>query len=1190
MSLKKVEIYGFKSFADKTTINFENGITAIVGPNGCGKSNVSDAIRWVLGEQSPTVLRGKNMKDIIFSGTESRKSLSYCEVSLYFDNSNHIFPVDYVEVVISRKLYRNGESVYLLNNQESRLKVISDLLRDVGLGRDGYSIVGQGRIDSIIVSSPDNRRAIFEEAIGISKFRIKKVEAERKLQRTQENISRLNDILHELRIQLVPLLKQSEEAAKYNEISQQLKYQEINAFIYTYDNSEMLKAGIYERIDKLNEQVADAQKNLDISFAKYERCKRERDELEQNVDSLRIKQTELSVLSEKRLGEVNLNSQRLSIIREQTADLQVEIDASVAITEQLKKNISDVKNEIVSMNLHREELNKQYIITNDKLALEINKMLITQSESEVNQANIFKLLDGISDAKSVNAKLQEQKQSINTKLDSLNIQRKNILIEIKNNKSLLEELNNQFNICTSQKNKLTNSSNEITAKIDEVKAILNKAISFENSISQDIAVANTKLNTLQQFIDNYEAYGGGVKQLMQASLNNNQLSSKIIGVVAQLIKVKPQYEIAIDVALGQAMQNIVTSNEDDSKFLIQYLKTNKLGRVTFLPLASMKPRSLNDNSVLKETGCYGIASNLIEFNPKYNNVISSLLGAVIIVDNLDTAIRISRKYNYAYRIVTLDGEVIMPQGSMTGGTRKDSSGVFTYQRTINDITALIESKSKQLKDTLTHKDAFSDKLNKLESQLAVNEQEHKAILINHTALVEQIKSVNEKIEKFNNTISEIVLQEEQCNSNLILINESLVNTSTQLHTMDIKRTDIDSSINKGKSAQEALTAENKRLNEEVSGYKLKLSNLATNIASNEKNIETYQQTLDNTLSVIEDKTQRVKNNKSIIAELVNLLSVQNLEDASVTQLESVTNQIANLNERKLSLLTELEIADADRINYQSKLGELAQLVVREEGNLERIDLDISTLKERLEVEYQLNYSTAMQYKDNAFDVAGSKRAIARLSAAKNNFTNVNLKAVEDYKSVKTRYDELDSQLTDLTSACNDLDTAIDEISKQMISKFNTGFEAISQNFTQVFRELFAGGHAKLSLIKDSDKSELDYGVEIEAQPPGKKLQSISLFSGGERALIAVAILFAIIKLRPMPFCVLDEIEAALDDANCERAALYLRKFSRSTQFIVITHKKPTMVHSDVLFGVTMQEKGVSNIVSVQMHEAISHIQ
>lgn len=1190
MSLKKVEIYGFKSFADKTIINFENGISAIVGPNGCGKSNVADAIRWVLGEQSPSVLRGKNMKDIIFSGTEMRKSLSYCEVSLYFDNTNHIFPIDFLEVVISRKLYRNGESVYLLNNQESRLKTISDLLRDVGLGRDGYSIVGQGRIDSIIVSSPDNRRAIFEEAIGISKFRIKKVEAERKLLRTQDNISRLNDILHELRIQLSPLQKQSEDAVKYNDISEQLKYHEINAFLYTYDNSEMLKAEIYNRIAQLNSAMEETQFMLNVSTNKYESCKNERNEIEASIDNLRVKQTELSVMSEKRTGEVNLYSQRLSIIREQTADLLNEINSSTEHTIQLKKNIVDIKNEIAQMNLHREELNKQYIIANDKLASEVDKMLANQSETEVYQADIFKLLDGISDTKSINAKLLEQKNFNNNRLVSLVNQRSEISNEISEITNKIDNLNNKFNNSAKQKSSLLNLSYEITSKIKEVESILSKASSVETSLYQELASAKSRLNTLQQLFDNFEAYAGGVKQLLQASINNNQLSSKIVGVVAQLIKVTPQYETAIDVALGQSMQNIVTNNESDSKFLIEYLKTNKMGRVTFLPIASMKPRNITDTSVLKEQGCHGIASNLINYDSKFNNVISSLLGATIIVDNLDNAIKISRKFNYSYRIVTLDGELILPQGSMTGGTRKDTSGILSFQRNIDELTSIIEAKTKLLNDTQTHKEAFLIKQKDLQAQLTSNEELRKENLIEQTALTEQIRASQDILQQLNNTISDIVLQETQCNAMLIQIDNSLSSTSSQLTSMDNKRADIDISINKGKSTYEAIAAENKRLNDEVSGYKLKLSNLATNITSNEKNIETYQQTLDNTLAIIEDKTSRVKSNKTIIQDIESYLSVQNMEDAAGSQLGEVSKQISELNERKLNILTDIELADADRINYQAKVGEIGQQIVREEGNIEKLDIDLNSFKEKLEVDYQLNYSSAMQYRDVNYDISASKRMISKLQASKNSFGNINLNAIEDYKAVKSRYDDLDKQLLDLTTACSDLDTAITDISKQMITKFNHGFEIISHNFTQIFKELFAGGHAKLSIIKDSEKSELDYGIEIEAQPPGKKLQSISLFSGGERALIAVAILFAIIKLRPMPFCVLDEIEAALDDTNCERAALYLRKFSRSTQFIVITHKKPTMVHSDALFGVTMQEKGVSNIVSVQISEAVSQVQ
>lgn len=1019
MYFNKMELAGFKSFADKTEIKFDNGVTAIVGPNGCGKSNVGDAIRWVLGEQSSKSLRGNSMQDVIFSGTEKRKSLSYCEVTLYFNNQDRIFDLDYDEISVTRKLYRSGESEYQINKNQCRLKDIINLFFDSGIGRDGYSIIGQGKVEEIISSKPEARRKIFEEAAGIAKFKSRKEEAERKLERTRENLTRIRDIISEIERQLGPLKKQAETAKQYLAFRDALKDLEINAYIFQYEHSGEVKEQINERMNGLLEELSLRQAEIVGANQKYDDCMADLSSIDVELKRLNDQILILTVGMEKQSGEAKLMQERVNSIKSQN--------------EKINLDILNLKNSIAKNNAEKEyKLKRQIELNSTAKEIEENSGEYSEIVQEYSKLKVLEV--------NVNGQIKQTEQNLN------NLNAKIQVYE--NRKRLLEEMQAEF-----------------------------------------------------------EGYAHAVKKLLKDSEKNTEIKNKIVGVLASLVKVPEKFETAIEVALGSAVQNIVTLNEEHAKSLINYLKTNKMGRATFLPITSMKPRYLSQETrnLLTVKGCLGIACEVISYSPQIKNVVENLLGSTVIVDTLETAVNLAKNSKFSFKIVTLDGDVVNPTGSMTGGSRKsDAVNLISRDREITTLANEIENAKVDFSNQQRILNTLNQKLDSVREKLEELDKKKNSSELNEAVRITEIRMELNSIET------------------------------------DFKR--IDSAINEAKH----LIAINQQQLEQNNCY----------IEQEEQNIKAF-----------------IENNNNI---------------GTKTKLESIKHEQGKIEEKKISLQDSLKIISANKEKIMADINSINDKKVRIEVELTKLLTDMETMQERIYEEYELTYTTCQEFKRDDFDFEKALPEISRLKKEINKLGYVNVNAIEDSKAIMERYNELSTQAEDLEKAEADTTKVIQELADEMSTKFTEQFAKINANFKITFKELFGGGNASLELVGSDDV--LEAGVDINAEPPGKKLQNITLLSGGEKALTAIAILFAILKLRPMPFCLLDEIEAALDEANVERFAQYLRRFSNDTQFIVVTHRKPTMELADSLYGVTMEEKGVSRLVSVKLSEAIANEQ
>lgn len=1183
-AFKQLEMIGFKSFADKITINFDGGITAIVGPNGCGKSNVGDAIRWVLGEQSSKTLRGKSMQDVIFAGTEKRKKLSYCEVTIVFDNTNKWFNVEYDEISITRKLFRSGESEYYINKKPCRLKDITDLLYDSGIGRDGYSIIGQGKVDEIINSKPEDRRSIFEDAAGISKFKAKKLESERRLERYRDNMTRLRDIVLETERHIGPLKKQSEDAKLYLEYKTELKDLEINNYLYTVDNANQSKQEILDKLQGLQEAVELKQNDLSSLKIKYDSSMDEISKTDRNISAIRDDILNYTVQLEKRQGEQNLLNERLSHLKEQStrsAELLQRYTLDESQRKTLLENLTQERdNQLSLLNKQKnqaEAINTQYLEVMDSLTR-------AEGDDQDNQrnmlANLTRLAEIKASASGLNAKidaLNQNKQTEQRNLDALIRAQNSNNTFIANSRKSIESVQARVdNLATSIESK-NNQLTEYTANINA----LNEKLNNDRLV---LSNAENKITLLKSLQAEYEGYGYAVRRLLKDSATNLQLKSNIMGVVGNVIEVPERYQTAIEMALGSAIQNIITADESRAQSLVDYLKATRAGRATFMPLTSVKSRdvSYEYNPYSNHKGCIGIASQLIKYDKVYERAIASLLGGTVIVDTLDNAVAVAKASRYTFRIVTLEGDILSPQGTMTGGSKKSNDvSILGKETEINNCNALINNLKKDIA-------SITDNLNKLN--------------IAKDKLAQEIENINEELNSAKIELSSLT----SIHSNLLekqqQIESDIADKKAFLDQLDLAINDLsknlgsldtdceesfekaDQEITSRQSVYAELKASRDKFNNEMTVIKVK-------IAETEEKLRNLNSQIMNLQAEIESNNDLVKraeseyNDQKAIYEQAFKMQADTLNDeeslALKARLAEAEDKIAHYDEYKTSLNHDIRALDEQKNNAQVELARLQNRVVQEENRKQKFDQDIEALQERIYEEYSMIYSDCLPFKKADYDAKQGAISISKLKTKINALGSINVAAIDQFESENARYIDLTKQIADLEKAEADTVSAIKELSDEMTTKFNTEFEKINKNFTEVFRELFGGGNAKLELL-DNENDPLNAGVDIIVEPPGKKLQSITLMSGGEKALTAIAILFAILKLKAMPFCLLDEIEAALDDANVERFAKYLHRFSAITQFIVITHRKPTMELAHSLYGVTMEEKGVSKTVSVSL--------
>ena len=1190
MKFKKMELYGFKSFADKLEVSFDSGVTAIVGPNGCGKSNVADGIRFVMGESSAKSMRGSSMQDVIFNGTQTRKPLSFCEVSLHFDNTEKIFPLEYNDVVLSRKLYKSGESEYAINKKPVRRKDIIDALRDSGLGRDSYCVIGQGKIDSLLSVKPEDRRVIFEEAAGISRFKSRKQEAVNKLERTRDNLTRLNDIIFELENQIAPLTKQAENAKKFLEYKERLKNLELNVYVYQYDHANGNKAIIREKIEGIDQELAVKQAELDKAVELFNNSMNNINQLDDQIKSLNNELLDLTVDLEKQNGEAKLVQERINSLTEQNSKLNVQINQDDVLRTSIKQTIENKTAELEAKRLALIDFEKQIERVNNEYLDIVDRLTAGEQSTRESGEEIYSALESLGDAKSTMSSLQAEKTILAEKQEELD-QKLSVLKDslVDSQAKLEEKQKTATNISTT----VADKKHEQKGLLDQLNLINERYNNLSLEIDDKKVEYHTKLSrarVLQEMTEENEGFIVSVKRLLDQAKTNSTLGGMMVGVVAKLMKVPKNLEVAVEMALGASVQNIVTKNEEDAKYIVNYLKERKFGRATFLPISSMKERRIPDivADKLSSKGVLGVASELISYDKSLAPVFNSLLGSTVIVDNLDNAVAFSKITRYSAKIVTLEGDVINPAGSISGGSRKEeTSNLIGREREIADLNKELKLLAEEIVAGNKKLESFKQESQNINEKLIVLNNEIYDYEVELIRAKDEADKLDDQIIDIEHQIRQTEFSKDALLDRLVALNDALEIANAKMGEKLALKTEASENKKKADTKFDMLRKQREDLYDKLTELKIKLTaeqSLVVNI-NNE---------LDKLNSDLATSEYRYKENKlyyqinaTQIAEYTTKIeSLTKDEDyqKSLAKIKSIKEKLAGLDDYKGEQQFAMHQADACKMDLSTEIQRIAEKRAKEEMRLSQIDAEVEAMQERVWEEYEMTYADALTYKLETFELKEGLAECAKYKRQIQALGYVNVNAIEELSNVSERYNDLAGQRDDLSSAEADLLKIIKELTTQMEDKFKTQFEQININFQQVFKELFGGGKAQLQL-QDEDNI-LECGIDIIAEPPGKKLSNISLLSGGEKALTAVAILFAILKLRPMPFCVLDEIEAAFDDSNVERFARYLQNFSKDTQFIVITHRKPTMELADCLYGVTMEEKGVSKMVSVKLSDAI----
>ncbi len=1189
MNFKKIEVFGFKSFADRKVIEINDGITGIVGPNGCGKSNVADAVRWVLGEQSAKALRGKSMQDVIFNGTKVRKSMSFAEVSLYFDNKDKLFPtLAFDEVKITRKLFRSGESEYYINDTQCRLRDIQDIIRNTGLGKEGYSIIGQGRVSEIINAKPVDRRAIFEDAAGISTHKKRKKEAQSKLEQTENNLQRIESILQELDRQLEPLERQSADARKYLQLRDELRDLEINEFVYGYEHNAELKAQVQRDLDAVIRQLEELRVQSEDADRRYSKMTMDRNNTDVYISRLRDELTALAVAAESIRGTGNTLSERMAHLTSNREEAEARL---VAIEEDIDKKEQEHTYHVTHLNMAKEEqgeVKEEY----DELDKEYEELLakLTEGEREMESRNdeLLKAMESIADIKENYGKLTAERDTLMEREDELSAEMTDLKSELKGAEEDKLELESTVQRLRKQRDRLASSRNEVMFALREANAKVEKNRSASVDIQSRMSGLESRIKLLADYSRDYANFRDAVKHLMQAARHDEELDSHIEGLVADIIKVPKEYETAISTALGGSVQNVVTANEEDAKYLIRYLKNNRLGAVTFLPMTSYKRRDLDPRmtGILRESGCLGEASKLVSYERKYDSIISGLLGSTIVFDNLDNAVSAARRYGYNVRIVTLEGDMLNTTGAISGGTVNKSamSNVFGHERTLQEYKDNAEKLKKEYDKVVAAYKRAQEEAEELQEQLKAFDEDF------HNAEVE-LATATQKLEKAAGKCNELSASltaktdaRENIRRRIQLISNALdsVDTGAGVPAHD------DEAEKERRAGYARMRERSKELSSRLTELRVQLTNLENNIAMHGDNISrlegeskalTEERTaIRQALTATEDK---IKQTESDIDN-----AVVSAEDKK--RQTEIKEKIASLDEYKSKLDEDIAALLLSKDNLTKSTISANEEKVRQETKMQKIDEDAEEMRVHISEEYDLDYAGAVRFRRADFDHEKAVGEIAKLRRTMSKIGPVNLESIDMYKETQGRHDELAAQRDDMRKAQSDIMEIIATLSKEMSERFNREFKKINSNFQTIFSEMFGGGTGRLEVDLDSAEDPLEAGIEIYAEPPGKNLRNLSQLSGGEQAFTAICILFAILRLRPMPFCILDEIDAALDESNVDLFARYLKRFSDSTQFIVITHRKPTMEQADMLYGVTMQELGVSDVVSVSLKEAVKH--
>lgn len=1185
MYLKKIEMKGFKSFADKLHLEFDRGIAAIVGPNGSGKSNIADGVRWVLGEQSAKALRGSKMEDVIFSGTDNRKALGFAEVSITIDNGDGTLPIDYSEVMVTRRVYRSGESEYYLNKTGCRLKDINELFMDTGVGKEGYSIIGQGRIDEILSSKAEERRRVFEEAAGIVKYKTRKEEAERKMQKTKENLLRLGDIIEELASRVGPLQSQSETAKTYIDMRDRLKGLELSIFATSIERLNKQKANLDQNVREIRSVVDDkniTSTRLESEFnnleTKIQQMEQQLKEVQQSIYSrtslIEKKEGEIRVLEQKIRGEnesINMHQREFERIEQEIKEIEGDKNTVWDEMENLKQRLLEKKQIVESFQANLESIDSQ--AGEEEERVEKIKARIIDDLNEISILN-----SKTNSLKTLNETIYKRKIQLLAEMEQAEREASCLNKERTDLKQRLDTIRSRYNAQTKQRERLLEQQKGLQQRITGLEK-------QQRATNDKLGSDRSKLALLEQMERDHQGYSRSVKSVMDAGGTGRG----IVGPVAELIQVKEGLERAIEIALGYSLQSIVTRTEEDAKSAIDYLKRNKLGRATFLPISSIGARFLNkhEKKALRMEGCIGRASELVECGHQVKHIIDNLLGRVVVVDSLDSGIRIARAHRYGFRIVTVDGDVINTGGSMSGGSGySKEAGLLQRKNEIHRLNSVIEKMAmiqRKREETLQQ---LLLKQQKTDRKIQSLTEEIHELELERTRVAEILESKMKDLTAKKNTIEQLETEKLTLEADYYETQSSIDTLIKQIKEKEEQNRQRQNTVKDLQKSSREIKQDREHILQQITANRVDVARLTQKLEDVQARHQQAVSAIRKLQSSVMQRQKETEINRKNIAGFQSEVSLLRQEIADLAREKEEDNKEfivlrqADSQTKQRMKDKELECKEIGR-----EIAELQKKMHKIEVQLTRVEMELRGLHDRMWEEYEMTHIQALDYRSEIVDEKKARRQISELKVKIKELGNVNINAIEEYAEVKKRLDFLNVQREDLEEARDSLKRIITEMLETMKKKFGQQLQIINERFNIVFRELFGGGKAKI-LLSDQDNI-LESGIEIIAQPPGKKLQQLSLLSGGEKALAAIALLFAILSVKPSPFCILDEIEAALDDANVERFSDFLKKLSTNIQFIIITHRKGTMEIANSLYGVTMEEKGVSKLVSVKLEDMVS---
>lgn len=1178
MYLKSLEVQGFKSFANRILFQFHNGITAVVGPNGSGKSNVSDAIRWVLGEQSAKSLRGGSMQDVIFAGTQTRKPMSYAYVAITFDNADHLLPVEYDEVTVARRLYRSGESEYLINGTEVRMRDVQELFFDTGIGKEGYSLIGQGQVEKILNGRPDERRELFDEAAGIVKYKHRKASTLKKLESEQANLVRVNDILSELERQVGPLKKQSEKARVYLEKRDSLKALDANVFLLSSEKSETALEETDQKLSVAKDELEEAGRKLEETKERYEKLEAELKEDAGRMTALSEEMNAARLSRQQLLGQTELLLEQIRALESGQKEQGERRDRLSSEIEERKEKLGESVSRLQALDESVLKLEAQKAEQESSRKALQEKMEALSQKIEEEKSEIIRLLGERTDIQTDRQRAETLMEQLSVQEAQLNARELVLKSDEKEETTSRKELEEQRTGAEQEAGDLKLRSRKLNLDLNDAQEAFASGNEKLAQAREDYQRQSARFETLRSMTERYEGYGGSIRRVME----QKDHFPGILGVVADLIQTTKKYELAVETALGGSIQNIVTNNEQTAKSMIAFLKENKFGRATFLPLTAMKAQDFSQKSALNEPGVVGLASGLVTCRDMFRQLAGHLLGRTLVVDQIDHAVAIARKYHYSIRIVTLDGELLSPGGSMTGGAFRSSSNLLGRRREIDDLSRAL-SKKKQALDSLEKEvEQAHDRRNHLREEIAAVTGKIQQSSYDLGTLKMKMQDVDLRIQKTQDAFAqinaqreEIVRQRESLKAQHDVSGDSLKQSDASQKALN---DDIDSRTKEldaqKRSAAEADTLLS-RLQVQLAGSGQERTFITQNqerlreeIHAREMERDGIEETLRNQAASKADKEEKIGSLKEQAQK------EQEREAQLKEELQQLTARRDEKEKKQKTFFTEREQLAEHSTYLDREVFRLEQQIEKMKADREK---DIAYLWE----EYELTPVACRELRrDDLGSLTEMKKRIGELRHDIRQLGSVNVGAIEEYRELSQRFEFLSAQHEDLVKSAADLEKIIKDLDEGMRDRFKEQFSMIQTEFDRTFRDLFGGGKGTLELEEGVDI--LDAGIRVIAQPPGKKLQNMMQLSGGEKSLAAIALLFAIQNLKPSPFCLLDEIESALDENNVERYAQYLRKLTKHTQFIIITHRRGSMTAADRLYGITMQEKGISALVSVDL--------